>query len=254
MRRKIISSCGFAPDDLVVEIGAGRGEMTRLIASCVGTVYAVEIDPALCGLLREELGACANAEVINKDILEFDFNVKGIKEAVSAGRKIKVFGNIPYYITSPIIELLLRHRDKIGTIFVTVQKEYARRMAAKPGSGDWGSFSCFVQYYAEPKVMFDIKKTCFLPPPKVDSSFLRLNIRSLPPVKPGDEEMFFKIIRQAFNQRRKTLRNSLSALVERGCLDGFFDRYGIDPDIRPEKFSLQDFANLANSFCLLESA
>jgi len=238
IRRKIISACAFSPSDKVLEIGAGTGLMTGLIAGSVKEVFALEIDGSLIDVLKDNLKGFDNVNIVNKDILKFDLDQIRAK-------KLKVFGNIPYYITTPIIEHLLSFRNKIDYIFLTVQKEFGKRMAADPGSKDYGSFSLFVQYYAECKILFTIKKNSFYPAPKVDSCFLRLKIRQEPVVNVADEERFFKIIRTAFQQRRKTLKNSLEGLVKESRLEEFFRICNIDPKIRPEDLSLQDFAALA---------
>jgi 16S rRNA (adenine1518-N6/adenine1519-N6)-dimethyltransferase len=242
IQRKIIDACDFQSSDRVLEIGAGTGIMTGLIASNVSRVYALEIDRSLNSLLTRNLKAYSNISIINKDILKFD--IEQIKDNVS--RRIKVFGNIPYYITTPIIEHLLRFRYKIEVIFLSVQKEFAQRMVAQPGAKNYGSFSCFIQYYTEPKILFSIKKNSFYPVPKVDSSFLRLRIRQNPALAVNNEEMFFRIIRTAFQQRRKTLKNSLKDIVPKEKLQEFFGKYKINPKIRPQDLSLQDFANLTN--------
>ncbi len=243
IRRKIISSAQLQKSDLVLEIGAGRGEITGLIAERVEKVYAVEIDQRLCGALKIFSGQFGNIEVISRDILKFDLG----EYFGNPSQKIKVIGNIPYYIASAIIAHLLGYRDIISTIFLTVQKEFAARVCARPGSGDYGAFSCFVQYYCSPKNLFLIKNTSFTPAPRVDSSFLSLEIRRLPAVRVDDERYFFRVIRAAFNQRRKTLRNSLRSIIPPEKLADFFQHYHIDPRIRPQDLGLADFANLANS-------
>lgn len=235
IQRKIIASCEFKTQDTVLEIGSGRGELTQAIAERVNAVCALEIDAGLCEILQDSLKNYPNVEIVNRDILKFN-----IKRHFS-----KVIGNIPYYITTPIIEHLLEHRDKIDTIFITVQKEFAARITAEAGSKEYGALSCFVQYFAQAQNLFLIKKTCFSPIPKVDSCFLRLRIRKERALKLKDEQMFFKIIRAAFNKRRKTLRNSLEDIVTQEKLNVFFKAYGIDYNIRPEKLTLENFANLA---------
>lgn len=241
IQRKIIESCGFNPCDSVLEIGAGTGEMTRLIYPLVKDLTALEIDPALCGILKENLKGAGNLKIINADILKFDFEDHFGK----IKRKIKVAGNIPYYITTPIIQRLLEYRRMIDSIFITVQKEFALRVSSPAGSKDYGSLSCFVQYYSQPKIAFTIPKNCFRPKPKVDSCLLKLKLREEPAVETRDEKLFFKIIRAAFNKRRKTLRNSLKDVVAKEALEAFFKDYGIDKNIRPERLGLADFANLA---------
>jgi len=243
-RNKIIETLNLKPDDIVLEIGSGRGELTELISQRAKEVYTLEIDRQLLKILSESLTARNNIQIINQDILKLDLGrlIKQNKIKV----KIKVFGNIPYYISSPIIEHLLNFRGYISEIFITVQKEFAARVIAQPGSKDYSSFSCFVQYYALPKIAFHISKNCFKPSPKVDSSFLRLKVREVPAVFVRDEELFFSIIRSAFNQRRKILRNSLLDIVSPSALSSFFDQTGLSVNIRPECLSLENFALLGN--------
>ncbi len=242
IQEKIIAACGFMPSDIVLEIGSGRGELSGLIAQKVKRIYALEVDTHLTEFLRDKFKTCPDIKIINQDILRFNLqrHFKDTKE------KIKVVGNIPYYISSPIIEHLIKFKGKIADIFITVQKEFARRVVACPHTKEYGAFSCFVQYYLEPKIIFNIKKTCFFPSPKVDSSFIRLKVRTYPIVKPKDEHLFFKIIRTAFNYRRKILTNSLTGVVSTDKLERFFTKFKIDPKVRPEALSLQDFTNLTN--------
>jgi 16S rRNA (adenine1518-N6/adenine1519-N6)-dimethyltransferase len=243
---KIVDSSELNPADIVLEIGSGCGELTKMIAERVFKVYAVEIDTALCNGLLENIKGIPNIEVINKDVLKLDF--KGLFKKAQRKLKdctIKVIGNIPYYISSPIIEYLFGFRYAIDSIFITVQKEFARRMVAPSGSRVYGSFSCFVQYYAQAKILFDISKNCFFPRPEVDSSFLRLEIKKELPLDNSEERLLFRIIRAAFNQRRKTLRNSLTGIVGSQKLLSFFSIYGIDKNTRPEDLSLSDFIALS---------
>lgn len=243
IQRKIISSLQLGPADIVLEIGAGSGELTGLIAERVVKVYALEIDTCLCGILKDNLKLNSNVEIINKDILKVNL----IRYFGNLKKRIKVVGNIPYYISSPIIERLFRARHKIDVIFLTVQKELAQRIVARPGCGDFGSFSCFVQYYADPKILFMIKKNSFYPAPKVDSCFLRISPKRKLPLTSKEEGVFFKIVRAAFNKKRKTLRNSLKEVISPEKLTAFFNKYNIDPDIRPQDLALQDFTNLIKS-------
>ena len=238
IQAKIIDSLGLGPQDIVLEIGAGRGEITSLISSKVKLVYAIEIDSELCDILKLSLKEPTNVRILNCDILKLD-----LKKYFSK-TKITVIGNIPYYITTPIIELLFKHRLIIKRIFLTVQKEFADRVTACPGTKNYGSFSCFVQYYTHPKRVFLVKKTSFFPTPKVDSSFLRLDIKEKLALDEGQEEGLFKIIRAGFNQRRKTLRNSLKGVISAEKLERFFIDQRIDKNIRPEMLSLENFINL----------
>jgi 16S rRNA (adenine1518-N6/adenine1519-N6)-dimethyltransferase len=240
VQRKIIEACSFKPCDTVLEIGAGRGELTGLIAAKAAKIYALEIDTRLCGILKTSLEGKSNVEIINQDVLKFNLR----KHFRGAGARIKVFGNIPYYITTPIIGHLFKFREKIDAIFITVQQEFARRITAGPGSKDYGSFSCFSQYYTEPKILFTIKKNSFFPSPKVDSCLLRMNIKRKLPLRKREEDLLFRFIRAAFNKRRKTLKNSLKGVVSPQKLGEFFNRYSLDKNIRPEDLSLQHFINL----------
>jgi len=240
IQSKIIDACELNPCDIVLEIGAGRGELTCLLANKVKSVYAFEIDSGLCEILNSGLKEYPNVKVINQDILKFNF-----KRAFSKIKnKIKIVGNIPYYITTPIIEFFLKYSDKIDVVFITVQKEFAQRMIADCSLRQYGSLSCFVQYYTSPRILFQIKKNCFYPAPKVDSSFLRLEIKEKLPKEKKKEKMLFRLIRAAFNQRRKTLRNSLKGVISQGRMQSFFNKYQIDCNVRPEKLSLKDFENL----------
>lgn len=242
IQKKIVLSCNFNSCDIVLEIGSGRGELTKLIAPLVSKIYAIEMDPHLSIILRDSFKEYPNTTIVNQDILKV--NLKKYFGRIK--KKIKIIGNIPYYITTPIIEHLLIYNKYIDAIFITVQKEFAKRIVAHPGSKDYGSLSCFLKYYTEAKILFHIKKTCFMPIPKVDSSFMQLDIKRDYSENVRDEKLLFKIIRAAFNQRRKTLRNSLAATMSLDRLNTFFKKYNIDCNCRPETLCLKDFINLAN--------
>ena len=245
IRRKIVAACDFSPQDSVLEIGPGQAAMTVLIAPLVKKLNAIEIDRALSAALAVQFKDDPRVTIITEDILKYDLS--GISSAPSD--KIKVFGNIPYYITSPIIEHLFSFRDNISSIYLTVQKEFGQRIVARPGSEHYGSFSCFVQYYTIPTIEFSIKRTCFFPIPKVDSCFLKLEMRSFPPVSVVDETLLFKIIRASFGQRRKQMRNSLKDVISSEKLTAIFSLLGIDPRVRSEELGLPEFARIANEIC-----
>lgn len=242
IRRKIISACMFSGSDSVLEIGGGTGAMTGLIAERVARLICVEIDSALAEELQTQYAGRTNVTVLHADILSLD-----IEKLFPDAGKIKVFGNIPYYITSPIIERLVDSRGRISEAFLTVQKEFGQRMVAGPGTKTYGSFSCFVNYYTEPELLFLIKKNSFRPAPSVDSCFLRLRFRAEPAFPVRDEHVLFKLIRSAFQQRRKMITKSLRQLVPEQDFENFFSYFGIDRKIRPEQLSLEHFAYLANS-------
>lgn len=242
IQRKIIEACEITSQDTVLEIGAGRGELTRLIAQQTDKIFALELDKHLCPILKNNLADFTKVKIINQDILKFN-----ISRCFKDTPKIKVIGNLPYNITTPIIVHLLKFRDKIGDIFITVQKEFGQRMVASCGNSDWGAFSCFLQYYTEPKKLFLIKKTCFRPQPKVDSVLIKLGSKQSLALDNKREKRLFKIIRLSFQQRRKTLRNALSDVIASGRLNQYFIQYNIDRNIRGEELSLQDFINLVNT-------
>lgn len=243
IQKKIIAACNLKTSDNILEIGSGRGDLTTLIAQKATCLYALEIDEQLCDSLALKFKDNPRVKIINCNFLEFNFD----NYFSTAAKKIRVIGNIPYYITTPIIERLIWGRRKIKDIFIMVQKEFGRRIAAVAGSKEFGAFSCFVQYYTHPEILFPVKNTSFYPKPKVDSYFIKLKIRNTPAVRVRDERVLFKIIRAAFNQRRKILKNSLKRIMPDNMLEAFFLRYRINPNIRPECLRLADFAKIANS-------
>lgn len=240
IRQKIVASLKLEPLETLLEIGAGRGELSEIIASKVDSVYAVELDKRLAALLKYKFQEKSNVKIINRDILKLDLN----REIPSSVKKIKVFGNIPYYISSPIIERLTCFEDRISAIYLMLQKEFAQRLTAEPGTKEYGSFSCFVQFHFRPEILFYIKKTSFSPQPKVDSAFVRFECLTHKLVAPNDREDFFKVIRSAFGKRRKTLTNSLQGLIPKDALEAYLSKAGLDKKIRPERLGLRDFSGI----------
>jgi 16S rRNA (adenine1518-N6/adenine1519-N6)-dimethyltransferase len=233
---KIISGCNLQKDDSILEIGPGPGQLTKEICPKVKSVIAIELDSHFCEKLRINF-KFSNLQIICQDILKFDMgNIKS---------KIKVIGNLPYYISTPIISYLLSHKEKIGLIYISLQKELGERLVASPGGKEYGAFTCFVQYHTQPKILFKITKGCFKPQPKVDSVFMELKIREKPAVE-VDEKLFFKIIHLAFSQRRKTISNALVGLFPKADLIAVLEKARINPQDRPERLSLPDFARFAN--------
>jgi 16S rRNA (adenine1518-N6/adenine1519-N6)-dimethyltransferase len=235
IQQKIIQACELKADDVVVEIGPGQGVLSRLIAPQVKKLICVETDRDLIESLRSEL---PTVEIVHADFLKWD---------LPSG--IKVIGNIPYYISTPIIEKLIEERAKVSTAFLTVQLEFGERLAATPGGKDYGSLSCFAQYYAGIKLLFKIKNTCFKPAPKVDSCFLRLEIRPFAD-KAVDEEFLFKLIQTAFQQRRKNIVNALKGLTGKEKLEEALIALSIDLNARPENLSLSNYIKLSNVLML----
>jgi 16S rRNA (adenine1518-N6/adenine1519-N6)-dimethyltransferase len=234
MQQKIIQACGLTPEDMVVEIGPGQGVLTRLIAPHVKRLVCVETDRDLIGPLRSSLPD--TVEIIHADFLEWDMG------HLPPG--IKVIGNIPYYISTPIIEKLITDRTKFSEAFLTVQLEFGQRLTAQAGGKDYGSLSCFAQYYADIKMLFKIKNTCFKPAPKVDSCFLRLTMRPQLQGAALQEEFLFKLIQTAFQQRRKNIVNSLKGLVGKEKLEESLKVLGVSFNARPENLTLSNYINL----------
>jgi len=244
MQRKMLKNCNLAGDDVVLEIGPGLGALTLDIAQRAGKIFAIEKDTRLSDILKKFASGYSNIEVISQDILKFD-----IRKAFR-GRKLKVIGNLPYYITSPIIAYLIENRKYIDSIFLTVQKEVGNRLAAGPGTKDYSPITIFTQFYTEPHLLFIIAKGVFYPQPEVDSSFLRLDIAKRPRFRVKDEKLFFKIVRTAFSKRRKTILNALASGdilgLKKQDVEQVLKANRIDPMKRPEMLTLQDFASLSN--------
>jgi 16S rRNA (adenine1518-N6/adenine1519-N6)-dimethyltransferase len=231
----IIQASGLSGEDTVVEIGPGPGRLTRKLAEIVKRLIAIELDPELYERLKGDFIAYSNVEIIHADALKFPFETIG---------KFKVVANIPYYITTPIIFRLLEAREYLQSMTLTTQKEVAERIAAEPGGKDYGVLTIMIQYFAQAELMFIIPKEAFRPVPKVDSAVVHMKILERPSVMVRDEKMFFRLVRTAFSQRRKTLSNSL-----KGISDNIKDvllQSGIDPQRRPETLSLEEFARLSD--------
>jgi 16S rRNA (adenine1518-N6/adenine1519-N6)-dimethyltransferase len=234
---RIVQACELDPGETVLEIGPGEGALTGVVLPYVGHLIAVEADRALVPGLREKFGD-EKLTVYQEDILKFDLSF--------IERPIKVIGNLPYYISTPIIEYLIRNREKVKSLFMTVQLEFAERLVALPGSKAYGSFSCFVQLHARPKILFKIPAGAFRPVPKVTSCFMRMDLRVEPAVAVKDQELLYRVIRMAFQQRRKSLLNSLGMFCDRKTLHEVLSSAGVPPAARAEDLSLHDFAGIAD--------
>lgn len=242
---KIIAAAEITEEDCVLEIGPGIGTMTQYLAERAGEVVAVEIDGNLIPILEETLSAYKNVTIIHQDILKMD--VEGL--ARERGKPLKVVANLPYYITTPIIMGLFEKHVPLKNITVMVQKEVADRMQAGPGTKDYGALSLAVQYYAKPEVVANVPPNCFIPRPNVGSAVVRMDRYEAPPVQ-VEEGKLFAIIRAAFNQRRKTLANSLGNALELGIskerTGEALERMGLPVTVRGEALSLEQFAELSN--------
>lgn len=243
---KIIRAAGITKDDMVLEIGPGIGTMTQYLAEAAREVVAVEIDRNLIPILEETLSDYDNVTIINDDILKLDLG--RLVEEKNGGRPVKVAANLPYYITTPIIMGLFENHVPIDNITVMVQKEVAERMQAKPGTKDYGALSLAVQYYAEPYIAANVPPNCFMPRPNVGSAVIRLTKFKEYPVKVSDEALMFRIIRAAFNQRRKTLQNSINNAPEldfgKEEICSALKIMGLPETVRGEALSLEQFAVL----------
>jgi len=247
IKDKIINEAAITKQDTILEIGPGLGALTMDLAGSGAKTFAVEKDKKafeiLCQMADDDF---PNLKIFNDDILEFDL------DKIAPAKKIKVIGNLPYYITTPIIERLIENRKRIIFALITLQREVASRLMAGPGSKEYGPLGCFVQYYTKPVYIHTIKRTSFYPVPDVDSSLIRLDILDRPSVDVRDEALFFKIVRGSFNQRRKSIINSLSRKEVLGMskeeLSTRLNSIGINPAIRPESLTLSAFAKITSLF------
>lgn len=245
---KIMDAAETGKDDCVVEIGPGIGTMTQYLAERAGEVVAVEIDKNLIPILTETLADYKNVSIINEDILKVDLN--RIVEEKNGGRPVKIVANLPYYITTPIIMGLFENHVPVKSITVMVQKEVADRMQVGPGTKDYGALSLAVQYYAKPEIVAIVPPNCFIPRPNVASAVIRLTCHEKKPVEVKDEKGMFALIRASFNQRRKTLANSLSnaqnlSLTREQVMEAL-ESMQLSPTIRGEALTLEQFAALAD--------
>ncbi|MFA5088346.1 MAG: 16S rRNA (adenine(1518)-N(6)/adenine(1519)-N(6))-dimethyltransferase RsmA [Candidatus Omnitrophota bacterium] len=238
VKQRIISACELQPEETVLEIGAGRGELTREISPKVKQLIAIETDRALCRELEGQF-THTNVTVIHEDFLKLSFE--------KLPRPLKVIGNLPYYITTPIVERILTRSDIFRSLYITVQYELGVRITAKKDRKDYGAFSCFVQYYATPEKLFNIKNTAFRPIPKVDSCFVKLDIHPRPLYPAENEDLLFQIIQKAFQQRRKKISNSIPSLLKTTSLLEILQCLDLDPHDRAENLSVKNFVEIANS-------
>lgn len=247
---EIVAAAQAREDDLIIEIGPGMGVLTHLAAETAGHVVAIEIDQSLIPILKENLADCPNVEVVNQDVLKTDIN-----EIIDRCRKdygvksVKVIGNLPYYITTPIIMKLLEDGVDADSITIMLQKEVADRIKAEPSTKAYGAISVAVGYYCTVDHIVDVPKEVFIPQPKVDSAVIRLNILKERAVKVNSEELYFEVVKAGFGMRRKTLSNSLTLLkgIDKPQIKEALEKAGIDPQRRAETLSLEEFAKLTDA-------
>lgn len=244
---RMAEMCGGSQNVGVIEIGPGAGVLTNELAKISYKVVAVELDKRLLPVLDETLAHHNNIKIINADAMKLDF-VQLINQEFNSG-EVVICANLPYYITSPVIMKLLEEKLPVNSLTVMVQKEAADRICASPGTRESGAISAAVRYYSEPEMLFKVSAGSFLPPPKVDSAVIKLNIRKQPPVTAADEKVFFKVVRAAFLQRRKTLANSLSSglSMPKSDVNALLQKADIPQNARAEEMTMQQFADIANT-------
>lgn len=244
---RIVSESGIDENCGVVEIGPGFGPLTQELCKKAGKVVALELDTTLKPVLQETVGEFDNLEIIFTDAMKAD--IPALVEEKFGGLRPAACANLPYYITSPVLTKLLECKC-FSSVTVMIQKEVAQRICSKAGSADYSSFTVMCNYYAEPELLFDVPAHCFIPQPKVVSSVVRLKVRTEPVAPIKDEAMFFRTVRSAFAQRRKTLLNCLSAgfgEFNKTELTEIMESCGLAPSVRGETLTIEQFAALSNA-------
>jgi len=246
---KIVMLSGIDESCGVLEVGPGIGALTTELGRAAGRVVAVELDRRLLPVLHEKLKGHANVSVIQGDILKLD--VKELVDTEMPGLSRHVCANLPYNITTPTLTALI-DSGVFETVTVMVQREVARRICAKPGSPDYGSFTVYIDYHAEPETLFDVPPECFMPRPKVHSSVVSMVLRKERRLCPDDEKMFFRVVRASFAQRRKTLANSLCSsfgnIMKKDVIEDIIRNCGLDTRARGETLGVDEFIVLSNCF------
>lgn len=245
--QRIAEEAGADETAGVLEVGPGIGPLTEQLCLRAGKVLAVELDRRLEPILAKTVGRFDNLELRFADVMDLDL-AETVREAFP-GLRPMACANLPYYITSPILTKLLESQA-FESITVMIQKEVAQRICAAPGNGESGAFTVFCHWYAEPKLLFDVSPSCFLPQPKVTSAVITLKTRSAPPCPVTDEALFFRVVRAAFAQRRKTLANALTAgfpTLGKERIAAILAGCGLSPAVRGETLTLEQFADIANA-------
>lgn len=241
--KEIVRAADIEAGETVLEVGPGIGTLTQGLAEAGAHVVAVELDGRLPAVLSKTLAGYENVRIVHGDILKVNI------PELTGGGKFKVVANLPYYITTPIIMALLEQRLPVTRLVTMVQKEVALRMTAKPGKKDYGALSVAVQYYTEPGIVTDVPPKSFIPRPEVDSVVIRCDVREAPAVKVTEEKMFFRVVKAAFSQRRKTLNNTLKNTgLPAEWIKEVLAAAQIDGARRGETLSLDEFAMIANGF------
>lgn len=250
--QKTINSADISKEDLVIEIGSGLGTLTEGLLQKAGKVIAIELDKRMLAILKERFSLYSNFEIINNDVLKVDLQdlIKSQKDMNNL-KTAKIVANLPYYITTPIIMKLLEDKLDIQSITVMVQKEVAKRLTANPGEKLAGAITYSVNYYCTAEEKVEVPRESFIPAPEVESEVIKLTLRKDKPVQLENEDLFFKLIKSSFMQRRKTFLNGVSnsGLVEKEKLKQILEQMNINENIRGENLSLLQFAQIANKIC-----
>lgn len=230
--RKMLSAINPKPADQLIEIGPGHGALTYPLLERCGQLIAIELDRDLIPILQQQAKCIGELQLINQDILKFDL------ASLALEPPYRLVGNLPYNISTPLMFHLLEHSELIQDMHFMVQKEVAERIIARPHNKKYGRLSVMMQYHCQSEYVFDVPPGCFSPPPKVDSAIIRLIPHSAAPVQVNDLSRFEQVVQIAFNQRRKTIGNSLKNLIDKSTIESL----GVDPKARAENLSLEEFA------------
>lgn len=246
----IVESSDINNEDFVIEIGPGVGTLTKELLKKAKKVCAIELDSDLIPILKEEIGEAKNFELINKDAMKVDFN-----EVIGEEKSVKLVANLPYYVTTPIISRILNEKYNFKSLIIMIQKEVAERINSKPSCKEYGALTLLVQYYCNTSIVRTVKPSSFIPEPKVDSTVIKLEKLPETRIKVEDEKLFFKVVRDAFNMRRKTLWNALKPLgLSSNDMTTAFDNAGIDPKRRGETLSIEEFGHLSDEIHKLNNS
>lgn len=247
--RKIIQETRAEPDDLIIEIGPGPGALTEALLDAGCRVWAIEKDPKLAGLLRRLCPDENRLVIFNEDFLSFDLE-KHLQKELAAGSKAKVAANLPYHITTPILTKLVPLYSVLSDVVVMMQKEVAERCAASSSCKDYSSLTIFLQFFSKIKYSFTVDRNCFLPKPSVQSAVVHFFLT--PPRAVPDQDFLFKLIRTSFCQRRKMLKTSLKDLCSSCLVQASLEKQNLNPLIRPEELSLEQFIQLSSDLLALQ--
>ena len=247
--KRIVDSLNLTRNEAVLEIGPGKGALTKYLVEKSGKVVGVEIDGNLCDFLKRRFPSAKNLEIIHQDFLKID-----LKRVILPHRKIKIIGNLPYQITSPVLALLFQNRKRITMAVLMVQKEVAQRICGKPGTKSWSPLSIGIQLYSDPEILFRLKPSSFMPSPQVESAVIKLSFLRKPKIKIEDEKFFFIVVKAAFSQRRKMILNSVSSSLDlkKEMVLKALKRSNIDPKTRAEDLTIEELSSLALNMKMLK--